>query len=303
MRAAVALCALAVIAAAPAATASAPAAVEPDCAPWSARTVVSGLGKLENLEPDGRGGLLLSASDRRAVLRLLPDGSTSVLAPDVPNPGGMRVRGQHLLVTTGNAAPSAVLGTPDGTIDRVDLRTGERSTWAADLVMPNGLVLLPSGDPVVSRPVNVVNPTWLTRIDAETRRATPGWAAVDGNGLGVSPDGVWLYATETFTLESRVHAVRIADPRDVRVVATLGGAGVPKGLDDMTVADDGALYVAANASGEVLRVDPATGASCAVATGLGNPTAVKAGRGPGWPADRLYVTGFDGQVVELAPPA
>ena len=32
----------------------------------------------------------------------------------------------------------------------IDLRTGERRTWARDLVMPNGLVFLPNGDAVVS---------------------------------------------------------------------------------------------------------------------------------------------------------
>jgi hypothetical protein len=36
------------------------AAASPLCAPWQVRTVATGLGVLENLEPDGQGGLLIS---------------------------------------------------------------------------------------------------------------------------------------------------------------------------------------------------------------------------------------------------
>jgi hypothetical protein len=71
----------------------------------------------------------------------------------------------------------------------------------------------------------------------------------------------------------------------------------------MTIDARGVLYIAANATGEVIRLDPATGNHCLIATGLQNPSSVKFGRGPGWPADRLYVTAFDGTVRELTPPA
>src|SRR5206468_12329171 len=51
-------------------------------------------------------------------------------------------------------------------------------------------------------------------------------------------------------------------------------AGV-KGLDDMTRDADGTLYVMANGMGELLRVDPLTGAACLVVSGLGNPSSVR----------------------------
>jgi hypothetical protein len=60
--------------------------------------------------------------------------------------------------------------------------------------------------------------------------------------------------------------------------------------------------MAANGSGEVLRLDPQSGAVCVLVSGLRNPSAVKLGRGPGWSAQRLYVTSFDGSVKELTPP-
>jgi hypothetical protein len=82
--------------------------------------------------------------------------------------------------------------------------------------------------------------------------------------------------------------------------------GEAKGLDDMTIDRAGVLYLAANGSGEIIRLDPRTGTSCAIAGGAGsgwrNTSAVKFGCGPGWRSDRLYAVGFDGVVHELIPP-
>lgn len=42
--------------------APAPAAqTEMDCRPWSVEVIASGLGMIENLEPDGTGGLLIGS--------------------------------------------------------------------------------------------------------------------------------------------------------------------------------------------------------------------------------------------------
>jgi len=120
--------------------------------------------------------------------------------------------------------------------------------------------------------------------------------------MAVDPTGTFLYAVQTFTQDSAVLRIRIADPTDMKVVATLADPG-PKGLDDMTIGPDGVLYVAANLAGEALRVDPATGEHCVIASGMQNTSSLKFGRGPGWRSDSLYVTGFDGVVRELTPPA
>jgi hypothetical protein len=129
------------------------------------------------------------------------------------------------------------------------------------------------------------------------------WAQIDDqNGMAVDPTGTWLYAVQTFTADSAVYRIRIADPTDMSIVATLAGP-TPKGLDDMTIDASGVLYITANGTGEVLRLDPATGEHCVIASGLQNPSSAKFGRGPGWPADRLYVTSFDGTVRELTPPS
>jgi hypothetical protein len=169
--------------------------------------------------------------------------------------------------------------------------------------MPNGLAFLPDGSAVTSRDLGG-DATGITRVPAAAPRTPqPNWAALpDTNGMELDPSGTWLYVAETFTLESALRRIRVADPRQVEPVARLGALGVPKGLDDLDVDGDGLVYVAANLSGEVLRVDPRDGTSCAIVSGLASTSAVKFGRGPGWSADRLLVVGFDGVVRALTPP-
>lgn len=275
-----------------------------ECTRWTQRVVAAGLGSLENLEPDGSGGMLISASSRSAVERLLPDGSRTTVASEMPSPGGLRVRGRTLYANTGAGAANGVLGRDDGTIERINLKTGTRRTYADGLTMPNGLVFDADGNAYTSRDLGLN--AGITKVPADN----PGqpeinWAQLpDSNGLAIDPTNTWLYAVETFTPESSVYRIRLDDPSVIETVAQLGTLlGDPvNGLDDMTIDRDGVLYITANGMGRVFRLDPATGASCIIADGLQNPSAVKFGSGPGWPSDQLYVSGFDGRVVELAPP-
>ena len=288
---------IAFLAAVPNASAAEPGA----CAPWSQRQLKAGLGSLENLEFDGTGGLLLSASGPGAIERLTPDGNVTTLVPDVNAPGGQRVVGRVLYFNTGDGAASGLMGTPDGTLERFDLDTHQRSTVASGLTMPNGLAILPNGDFVVSRDIG--SGTGITRIPHDDPgHPQTNWVRLDDqNGMAVDPTGTFLYAVQTFTADSAVYRIRISDPSDKKVVATLADTS-PKGLDDMTIDAHGILYVAANLSGEAIRVDPATGQHCVIAGGMQNTSSLKFGRGPGWDAKHLYVTGFDGVVRELTPP-
>jgi sugar lactone lactonase YvrE len=270
------------------------------CAPWQQKTLKSGLGVLENLEFDGTGGLLISASD--AIERLTPNGNVTTLVPNVNAPGGQRVIGRTLYFNTGDSAQSGLSGTADGTLDRFDLDTHARSTLATGLTMPNGLAVLPNGDFVVSRDIG--SGTGITRIPlSDPAHPQTNWAQLDDqNGMAVDPSGTWLYAVQTFTADSAVWRFRISNPAEKSVVAALAGP-TPKGLDDMTIDPTGILYIAANGTGEMIRLDPATGKHCVIVSGLQNPSSLKFGRGPGWSPSHLYLTGFDGAVRELTPPA
>ena len=274
------------------------------CGQWTTRTVAEGLGSLENLEPDGTGGMLISASSRSAVERLTPDGTVTTVAADMPSPGGLRARGKFLYANTGDSAANGVLGNDDGTIERINLRTGARQTYASGLTMPNGLVFDAEGNAYTSRDLGV--DATITRVRADDP-AHPdfGWADLaDTNGLAIDPTDTWLYVATTFNADAAVYRVRLDDPTVIERIAALGSLTDPlNGLDDMTIDRDGVLYIAANGMGRVWRLDPATGHACIIASGLTTTSAVKFGRGKGWAADHLYVSGFDGKVVELIPPA
>jgi SMP-30/Gluconolactonase/LRE-like region len=264
------------------------------CATWRVRTLLSGQGWLENLGFDGRGSLTLSALGQGRLLRLSRSGRLSTLLEPVSGPGGQARRGRFLYFNTGDLPTSA----PTGTIDRLDLRTGVRSTWSSGLTMPNGLIFLPNGDAVVSRDLG--SGTGLTRVPA-TDPAHPqfAWAQLDDtNGLAVDPSGRWLYVDRTFSPDGEVDRVLISDPRRVEVVGRLGPGVVP---DDMTIDRRGILYIAGFVSGNIYRLDPGTHTSCPIASGLEQPTSARFGE-HGWHKHHLYVTDAGGHLSELIPP-
>lgn len=282
--------------AAPGATAAAP---DP-CAPWTVKVLAGGLGSLENVEPDGADGLFVSTT--AGVARYTRTGGVKLVAP-ATSPGGLRVRGKTLYFNTGDSLQSGALGTADGTIQELDLRTGKRRTFASGLVMPNGLAFLPDGSSVTSRDLAGANPTGITRVSPKGV-VQKGWSSQsDSNGMAVDPTGTWLYTDETFTPSSNVYRTEIARPSNRQLVVSLQDVGVFKGLDDLTISTSGKLYVAANLAGQVIRLDPLTKRSCVVVSGLQNTSAVKQGRGRVFPSGRLYATGFDGRLLELIPPA
>jgi hypothetical protein len=266
------------------------------CRPWHVRALLSGQGWLESLAFDGRGGMTISALAQGRVLRLSRHGRLSVLADHVSAPGGEIVRGRFLYLTTGDILPAAA----NGTIERIDVLTGRTSTWARGLTMPNGLAFLPNGDAVVTRDIGTgAPPTDVTRIPARDRRHPRfNWVRLpDTNGSAVDPSGRWLYLDRTFTTDGLVDRVSIAHPRNVKVIARLGAGTAP---DDLTIDAAGILWIAAFGDGKVYRLDPRTHASCAIASGLGNPTAAVFG-GSGWPAADLFVTSAGGALYELTP--
>jgi SMP-30/Gluconolactonase/LRE-like region len=264
------------------------------CAPWRVKTLLKDQGWLENLAFDGRGGLTISALEQNRLLRLKPSGRLSTLLKPVHAPGGQVRRGRWLYFNTGDTPPLM----PDGTIDRLDLRTGRRITWAKGLTMPNGLVLLPNGDAVVSRDIGTG--TGLTRIRArDPKHPQLNWAKIDDtNGMAVDPTGRWLYVARTFSPDGEIDRVKIAHPRTVQVVGRLGAGVIP---DDMTIDRRGILYVAGVQAGAIFRLDPKTRRSCKIATGLAGPTSVRFG-GKGWNPDALYATDSGGHLSLLRPP-
>lgn len=285
---------------APGATASA----APGCAPWQVRTVATGLGlPLENLAFDGRGGLLVSKTlfaGNGSVERVTPDGAVKTLLP-VYGPGALSVRGNELYVNTGHITTDGLLGLKTGTIDIHDFGTGKRRTWATGLTMPDGGTVLPNGDAVISTLIGPKRGLWLVRKENPVAPERFGPGLLGPNGMVVGHDDRTLYVANTGDPDFQIAAIDLANPSAAPKKIRLQAPWPLNIVDDLTIGADGRLYTAGE-HGIVYRVDPDSGATCAIATGVHLGSSVRFGAGPGWDPESLYSTGFDGAVRRLVPP-
>ncbi|HWL64856.1 MAG TPA: hypothetical protein VNP73_02685, partial [Actinomycetota bacterium] len=122
-------------------TAVPPAIGQETCEPWERRTIAEGLDRIENLIPDGKGGMLISAGPRNAIERVTPDGEVTTAYEDVPGPGGLRIIGHTLYAVTNGNIVDGVTDSPNGKIETFDLKSGERNIYSEGLTAPNGLVI------------------------------------------------------------------------------------------------------------------------------------------------------------------
>ncbi|MBY4128923.1 SMP-30/gluconolactonase/LRE family protein [Rhodococcus fascians] len=269
------------------------------CTPWSVRTVASGFGMLENLEFDGMGSMIVSEISPigpGALRTVAPTGDRGTLLAGVESPGGLVRDGSSLFFTTGNSAVAGLFDMRTGTIEKIDLGTGARSTYASGLTMPNGLARSTAGDLFTTR--NLGGASGLTRIATDGAVSTVRTDVGSANGIGIA-DGK-IYVANTFDPEATVTVLDEKDPAGPSSRIRVDGFGPLTMSDDLTVGDDGMVYLAQNLAGRVVRIDPSSGSSCVVATGLPLTSSVAFG-GVGFDSKSLYATSFDGTVREVRP--
>ncbi|MDJ0391943.1 SMP-30/gluconolactonase/LRE family protein [Rhodococcus sp. G-MC3] len=277
------------------------AAAAPTCSPWTVSTVAQGFGMLENLAFGEDGTIFLSETSPLGMGRiqaLTPDGRRRTAVPDVTSPGGLVVDGDTLFFTTGNGTAAGVFGTADGTIDTLDIETGARTTYARGLVMPNGLAMSSNGDLFTTR--NLGSDTGLTVVPHEVPHEPSSVRTDIGTANGIAIDGNTVYVANTFDPALAITEVDTDDPSGQSRTLAVDGFGPLTASDDLTVGPDGQLYLAQNLASRVLRIDPRTGQSCVLGTGLPLTSSVDFG-GPGWDRTSLYATSFDGTVRKLTP--
>ncbi|MCZ4518618.1 SMP-30/gluconolactonase/LRE family protein [Rhodococcus ruber] len=269
------------------------------CSPWSVSTVASGFGLLENLEFDGRGSMIVSETSPigpGALRTVAPNGDRGTLVSGVESPGGLVRDGDTLFFTTGNSAAAGLLGMQTGTIEKIDLGTGARSTYASGLTMPNGLARSATGDLFTTR--NLGGASGLTRITTEGAVSTVRTDLGSANGIGIG--GGKMYVASTFDPETTVTVLDEQDPAGPSTRIRVDGIGPLTMSDDLTVADDGTVYLAQNLAGRIVRVDPESGSSCVIATGVPLTSSAAFG-GVGFDSEALYATSFDGTVRKMSP--
>jgi len=279
---------------------------------------------LENLV-FAQGSMWVSDGTRSSVLRINQNGGEELGLTDIPSPGGLAYHTDGFIYAGwGNALAQAVGRTGAAKVVRFQPGdpNGSMATYAEGFNMPNGMTFGPDGALYISNDVD----HGLIRI--ETDGTWSEFAHVWGtNGLVIDPAGETMYAAITFDQRSPIARIQMSDPEavDHDIQLSFGAASLEpnvyadgdatkpllgvKGLDDMTRDDAGTLYVVANGTGELLRVDPTTGDACVIASGLQNPSSVRiAPEGIGYTdADPgtmdFYITEFSGAIrtVRYAP--
>lgn len=278
---------------------------------------------LENLL-FAEGTLYVSDATDGAVVRLDDASSAPQVVLEGASPGGLAQGADGLIYAgLGNSLANSFTRNGQGKVVRFDpdAPAGTLTTVVSGIDMPNGMTFLPDGDLAVSNDGGY----GLLRIDVADGSFSELAHVWGTNGIVVVGDA--LYAAITFDQRSPIARVPFdGGPVSHEIQLTYGAASLQpavyepgadpaeapllgvKGLDDMT-RDADALYVVANGMGELLRVDPATGDACLIASGLQNPSSVRIAPEPGPYADGdpatldLYVTEFSGaiRVVRFDP--
>jgi gluconolactonase len=270
---------------------------------WESTTLASDLGGLENLESDDNGGFYVTGIVRGTLAHVDAQRNVETLLTGLDHPAGVRLVGSTLYFITGDGS------TPNGggTLSRFDVVTRETAVVVSGLTQPNGLLLLPDGDLLVSQLSIPWPPVGIGRYRPSTGQYTRSWSDTPyPNGLALSADRTAIY-TENDAL-SQILRIPLDAPNSSTVVAQIPDGLFP-GLDDLDATRNGTLFVAGDVSGSVYQVDTRNGAWCSIVTNLINPGPFNIPRGPtsvriapdvnGW---ALYVTSIDGNLYRLRPP-
>lgn len=213
-------------------------------------------GKLTRVAPDGTKTVVADTGGGPNGAAIGPDGACYLC-----NNGGIKVR-QMGDRTMPEETP---LDTPPGSIQRVDLKTGEVKTLYAhsektpfwgpnDLVFDNDGGFWFSDFGRMAGRIQHVGSLYYAKADGSFIEEVV-HPLITPNGVGLSPDGKLLYVAETFT--SQVTRFELEAPGKIKRAPTMNGgtligrAGVGQFLDSLAVDSGGNVCVACPGSGGI----------------------------------------------------
>jgi len=280
--------------------AAAPAqAADPCPAQPEVRVLADGYGVLESIAVDRRGRMFFTEADAGQLLMLKsPDGQPRVVAEGIDGPGGIVFKRRDVLVGFGDTIAQAADGplNPEAGLLRVNPKTGESSVFVEGLQMANGVTRGPGGVIYASADVG-------TGIDRIFRKQVElGWAdPVSPNGLVVDSTGKFLFANQTFTAAA-IQRIPLDDPTAATTYFQAGPGDIAGGFDGLARDGEDNLYVAANGTGQILRVS-GPGEACSLLQRVpfpDGPSALAFGRRMGkFDPSSLFVVTFGGELIEL----
>ncbi|MFE0130626.1 SMP-30/gluconolactonase/LRE family protein [Streptomyces sp. NPDC059037] len=252
----------------------------------------------ENLEFDGRGTLWVTHLMEHRVEGYAPDGTLRTSFP-LNGPGGIERGPDSMMYVNYGANPLTSVLTGGGVV-RFDPTAAQPKPekFVDGLSGINGLAVDADGNFYLSREMS----TGIIKIRPDGTRDEAWTRAADlfgTNGLEIVGDQ--LYSTSIIDATSSIVRTPLNNPAGRTTVTSL----TPNPLDikvlDGLTSFDGDLLVVGFRSGELIRVDPATGRSCVLVSGLHLPSSVRVPRGFGDhdPRRELFVVETSGRIVKV----
>lgn len=238
-------------------------------------------------EPEQERVLLVRFDRPRSVPSILAE------APD-GNPGGLAWRGRKILwgnIQGGQGADED----PRSLLYLVDPVGGTSRPFATGLGQANGVARAENGFIYSSNNLGLK----LDRI-SPAGGVDHSWGRVESaNGLVVSADQRFLFASQTFDLPGSVARIDLRNPSKVITWWGSGDRDANLLLDGLTRDSEGNLYVTSWLLGGIIKIDTRRRA-CLLVTGIRAPTSLGFGYGSkGRRSGALFVTSFFGPVVTV----
>lgn len=253
----------------------------------------------ENLEFDGHGTLWVAHVTKHRVEGYAPDGTLKTTFP-VNGPGGIRRGPDGMMYVNFGVNPlTSGLGSGGGILRFDPNAAHPKPEKVVDGISGvNGLAIDAAGNFYVSRELA----TGILKFRPDGTKDEKWTRAADVFGTnGLEIVGDQLYASVITSTASPIVRIPLKDPARHTTVTELSPNPLDaKVLDDLT-SFGGDLVVASFRDGELIRVNPTTGRSCVLATGLRMPTSVRVPRGFGDhdPRHELFVVEASGRIVKV----
>jgi sugar lactone lactonase YvrE len=278
-----------------------PSAGQEPSFPVEARVLVDGqFARCEGIAFNGEGDLYVAGN--AALWRVGTDGSVTRIAEMYSNLGLAPIGERDILMADFGPTNRFDHGpNADGIVWRITPEGETTRVVDGGIGDPNFVLVLPDGGFLVSD--DATDEIVLADTAGTVRLFTD--AVGHPNGLALSADGSTLYVAQIFrslrplALDGRLWTVRIVDGFAVGEPQVIAELGARAGNDGLALDERGRIYVAANVSGQVWRVDPASGEKVLIAENLPGVASLAFGRGD-FDHTALYATSTrTGRVWEI----
>lgn len=259
--------------------------------PVEARVLVDGaFQRCEGIAFNGEGDLYVAGN--AALWRVSTEGEVTQIADMYSNLGLAPIGDRDILMADFGPTSRFSQGpNDDGIVWRITPEGEKTRVLDGGLGDPNALWVLEDGYFLVSD--DATDEVFIAHLDGRVSLFTDGVG--HPNGIAVSPDGSTLYVAQIFKSlrpllpDGRLWAVPLGENLEVGPAELIVDLGDAAANDGIALDALGRIYVAANGTGEIWRVDPETRETVLIAENMPGAASIAFGQGD-FDHHAIYVT-------------